>query len=90
MSCVIQIIRLEGLNPYGWPVPTGYIKSFDVEAKDGHGHVVTTEKRDEALTFPSAREALIFLWQEPKCRPIRPDGKPNRPLTAFTVEIINL
>jgi hypothetical protein len=29
----------------------------------------------------------LDLWQRPSTEvPLRPDGRPNRPLTAFTVE----
>lgn len=48
---------------------------------------------------PDAARALRFLnylaaadyWQQQSTRlPLRPDGRPNRPLTAFTVEIKRL
>lgn len=31
--------------------------------------------------------AMIFARQPPVCRPIRDDGKPNRPLTAYHLAI---
>lgn len=48
-------------------------------------HVVCTDDPEKALIFADAREAIL-TWQGVSGR-IRPDGKPDRPLTAFTVEI---
>ncbi len=44
----------------------------------------TTDQEAEAKVFPTGREALE-CWRLPVG--VRPDGKPNRPLTAWTVEI---
>jgi hypothetical protein len=68
--------------------PPCYLKTYDVEARDGRGvSVFTTDKRD-AMRFDSLRDALACWKQSPKCRPWRNDGKHNRPLTAYTVEIL--
>ena len=44
----------------------------------------TTDREDEARTFSIGIEA-IECWRT--AVGFRPDGKPNRPLTAWTVEI---
>jgi hypothetical protein len=50
-------------------------------------HLVTTPDISKATVFPGT--AAFELWRKPDPRnPVRPDGKPNRPLTAFTVEIV--
>ena len=41
--------------------------------------------RAEAKLFPSLKDALDFYHQRSARMPTRPDGKPNRPLTAFTI-----
>lgn len=41
----------------------------------------------QALRFRSAAEAMMCWRLQSKTVPLRPDGKPNRPLTALTVEI---
>lgn len=65
----------------------GYLKSYDPEAGDGRGAAVFTDLISEAMSFPSA-DAGWELWRSsPASRPLRPDGRPNRPLTAFTIEI---
>lgn len=47
-------------------------------------HLVTTPDPEKARQFASGIEALE-LWR--LAHGIRPDGRPNRPLTAFTVEV---
>jgi hypothetical protein len=42
----------------------------------------------KAKRFLSFAEAAEFWKTQSKTVPYRPDGKPNRPLTAFTVEIV--
>lgn len=68
----------------------GYVKAYDPEAYDGQGDVTFTLNPDEALTFATAEDAIV-LWQKvPSCRPLRDDGRLNRPLMAFTIEIRHL
>lgn len=69
----------------GW-----YLKSFDFEAYDGRGADEFTQSPDEALAFPDLAAALEFRHRQPECMPLRPDGLPNRPMTAcnWMTEII--
>lgn len=59
-----------------------YLKSFDFEAFDGQGQIELTPDLGEAMRFADAVEAIAFRNRSPQCRPRRPDGLPNRPLTA--------
>lgn len=74
--------------------PTGfdgwYLKGFDFEAHDGQGEVDLTPKLADAKVFEDAAEAFAFYRRSPDCRPTRPDGKPNRPLTASTWEFASI
>jgi len=93
---VIQILGLAEGAP-----PTGFDGQFlqeydpDLEGLDDEGRPTlallrTTHDIDQARVFSSAREAMA-LWKQPSKRvPLRPDGKPNRPLSAFSVEIRSL
>jgi hypothetical protein len=47
--------------------------------------LITTPNIAEAKHYPSIMEAGEEWARVDKRRPIRPDGKPNRPLTALTV-----
>lgn len=85
MGYVIRVLGLAG-EPFQSPLRY-WLASADVNARGGRGSMVTTLVRSEALTFPSQREAFEFWRQRSTRRPLRPDGRPNRPLTAFTIEI---
>ena len=64
--------------------PGGYVAAYDPEL--GMSSLVVTGDRDQALWLDSG-EALTMWRSSPSSDPIRPDGRPNRPLTAFTVAI---
>lgn len=49
----------------------------------------TSPSIEEAKTFPSVAEALEYWQQISPTVPVRPDGKPNRPLTAYTMETVH-
>lgn len=49
-------------------------------------HLRTTPDRAKALKL-SARDAFELWRKVDERNPVRSDGRPNRPLTAFTVEI---
>ena len=67
-----------------------YLKSYDPDAFDGRGDVEGTANLDDAMKFPDAGVALKLWKKTSTVRPTRPDGKPNRPLSAFTVSIENV
>jgi hypothetical protein len=84
----IKIISLT--NGERTPFDGQFVKAYDPNrvGYDPKGnpmicYLVTTRDPDEALQLTAA-EALA-LWN--KASGIRPDGKPSRPLTAFSVEI---
>jgi hypothetical protein len=85
MKTVIRIIA----NATGIPCPEAglYVKDMDVDAFDGIGHLSATSRPLQARHFDDLRQALAYYRRTSKVRPVRPDGRPNRPLTAYTVEI---
>ncbi len=67
-----------------------YLRSFDPEAHDGRGDATFTSDIRQAMVFPDA-VAAIKCWQtQPKTRPLRDDGRPNRPLTSFSASFENV
>lgn len=64
-----------------------FLKEYDPEGHDGLGHVEATPNIEEAMIFADSKAAFACYRAVPASRPIRDDGKPNRPLTAFTVTI---
>lgn len=65
------------------PIDGQYLESYDPEAYDGRGDVSFTQDIRKAMRFSNTGEAMAFAMQTSKKRPLRPDGKPNKPLTAF-------
>lgn len=62
-----------------------YLVAFDPDAYAGRGSIRTSFKLSEAKRFADFIE-LMEEWKRPSVvLPRRPDGKPNRPLTAFSI-----
>lgn len=87
----IQIIAIAG--SYDVPSISRALQHSDLwieshqDTPDGRGETKFATSREKALQFNSIGEAFEFWRQISKGVPLRPDGKPNRPLTVFTVEI---
>lgn len=64
-----------------------YVKHYDPSGGNGNGDIQTTTNRAEAKEFADKGHAFEYWRAQSTTHPWRPDGKPNRPLTAFTVEI---
>lgn len=90
---VVRIIGLVngGTSAYDGQFVVEYDPSRDgVEPGTGRGmncHLVTTPERAAAAEF-EPREAFELLRKVDPRQPTRPDGRPNRPLTAFTCELL--
>jgi hypothetical protein len=82
MEYIIQLIALA--NGARDPAEGIYVKDYDPAAWGGRGDLVTTAEKDAARRFPDSAAATQYWRQSVGTRP---DGKPNRPLTAWTVDI---
>lgn len=79
----------------GFPIPTmpcddigKYLAYYD---PDGRTPVIRwTKDVTDALVFRSVDAALDTLRLQSRQIPLRPDGQPNRPLTAYTIELTQL
>jgi hypothetical protein len=90
----MKVIKILGLAD-GSPTPFDgqYVVEFD-PARDGHDPqgrrmnclLRTSADRRDALELRMGDAVRMWLMVDPRC-PMRPDGKPNRPLSAFTTEI---
>jgi len=69
------------------PLEGEYLVAYDPEAEGGKGFVESTPDLQKARRFTFA-EAWQTLGTVPRSKPTRPDGKPNRPLTATTWQIL--
>lgn len=93
MTYVLRLVDLVGMvavrRPSGLPpdAATGWVKEYDPNAHHGGGAVEATDDPEQAKQFPSLRAAMEE-WRRVADPPYhyRPhDGRPNRPLTAFSV-----
>lgn len=84
------------LHSYADGRPVGeWLKTFDLEAGNGidpyrRGFVDTTPDPREAMRFTNQQEAMNYWRQQSRTAPLRPDGKPNRPLTIFSALVQEL
>lgn len=73
-------------NGLATPHDGEFLKDFDFEADNGRGLITMTPHEHEAKRFATMAEAFTFHRTVPKCRPLRSDLRPNRPLTATNWE----
>ena len=85
MSGLVLVFRGRG-SQVDMNAPPRYLKSYDPEFADGRGKIEWTDDRAEALVFADFGAAYETYGAVPRCHPLRDDGKPNRPLTAYSVE----
>jgi hypothetical protein len=65
-----------------------YLRDYNLEDFEGLGSFELTADITEAKRWASAAEALEAYRATPSNRLFRPDGGYNRPMTAFTVEVV--
>lgn len=86
MSAIIQIVAraVDGAVP-AYPL---YVAAVD-HSLPPVDSVLFTAARAQAKRFADKAEAMEAWRGVNQVEPTRPDGKPNRPLTAYTVEIVD-
>jgi hypothetical protein len=62
-----------------------YLEWSDPDANHGFGNERWTDDLAKAKKFKSFMAAMECWKAQSSVKPYRPDGKPNRPLTAFSV-----
>jgi hypothetical protein len=88
MTCAIRVVALaDGRRCW---MAGHYLSKFDFDAAAGRGRGWWTTRLGNALHFDDPGAAMAFWKTQSRTVPLRDDGKPNRPLTAFTVEIVPL
>jgi len=86
MSVIIKFTRIVGGNLSALR-PADYENKYVVAADDVEqpSSWVFTADVSRARAFRDLGEAHQFYMRACRNHPLRPDGKPNRPLTAFSV-----
>ncbi|HEY1878485.1 MAG TPA: hypothetical protein VGG68_00985 [Caulobacteraceae bacterium] len=64
-----------------------FLVDFDVDARGGRGTDTWSADPALAMVFVDSVEAWQCWRRQSAVQPLRDDGKPNRPLTAYTIEI---
>lgn len=87
MSVVIVCQGLVGpLSVDAQDPDTGkYLESYDPDYLDGLGAWSWTSDRAKAVRFKGIADAFDTWKRRSSIRPTRSDGRPNRPLTAYSV-----
>jgi hypothetical protein len=85
----MYVIRCRGIAGRNDPDPIvgQYLKDNDFEHDEGRGRAAFTPNLKDAMTFPDKAAAMAYYFTASKTVPRRPDGRPNRPLTAYMIEI---
>lgn len=86
---VIRIIAIADGRPFpdSPEIAERFVRSMDVEALGGRGSLQWTSMRSRAMRFENVAAATNYWMRQSKTVPLRDDGKPNRPLTAYTISI---
>jgi hypothetical protein len=84
------VLRIVGLgNGQPSEYQDKYVVDYDPTPREdplgAYVHLEVTASREEARQFPTLADAIAYFRMASKAGP-RPDGLPDRPLTAFTVE----
>lgn len=84
---VIQILDRTDLDATDTPV---YLKDADPDGRGGRGSATFTPDLAQAKRFADVG-AAIECWKAQSTKvPTRPDGKPNRPLTAYSITFVTV
>jgi hypothetical protein len=88
MTIIIELVA-DATTGELFAEPT-YLEDMDFERDSIAGAKLTRHKR-KAKQFPSAAAALEYWRTQSKTHPIRrSDGKPNRPLTGWSITFVTL
>jgi hypothetical protein len=87
MDMSIAILLVQAAHPLASDADCEglYLQTYDPDAMNGFGTFTATADLRLAMRFPDITEAMECWRQQSRVRPLRDDGKPNRPLTAFTI-----
>jgi hypothetical protein len=84
---IVGILVVEFADGTPCPHANQWLERFNHEAYGGQGYGEFTPDPAKAKRFVDSAAAMDFWRKQSRVRPKRPDGKPNRPLTALTVII---
>lgn len=92
MPYVFRVLGVASQGDLDLDGPPRYLAGYDVDYQPTpnvnlSGIADITKDLAEAMRFPT-REAAFAAWsQQSTVLPLRPDGEPNRPLTAYSMTL---
>lgn len=95
-SYVLRVYGLASDDELDLAGPPRYLAGFDVDYRPDlpaglvaglTGVADLTHYLAEAIRFPTSKAAFLAWQTRSTVMPTRPDGRPNRPLTAYTMSI---
>ena len=92
MPYVLRVLGLASQGEMDLVGPPRYLAYYDVNYRPRpevalSGIADITHDLAKALRFPTAEAALAAWRQRSTIMPTRPDGQPNRPLTAYSMTL---
>lgn len=82
MKHILILSRVDGLEIGAW------LSAYDANAEP-EPTIEVSRVRAEAMAFTGVDAAIECMQAVRQQDPVRPDGKPNRPLTAYTVMVLD-
>lgn len=67
-----------------------YLEWSDPDAKNGRGNERWTAHLAKAKRFATFKDAVACWQAQSRKRPLRDDGRPNRPMTAYSVSPVRI
>lgn len=62
-----------------------FLAEYDADVDAYRGRVVLTNDINKAMRFADFQDMMACWQRVSKTVPLRPDGRPNRPLSAFSI-----
>lgn len=88
MSHVIQILC--GADGRRTPHDGQFLVAYDPDTPFGELDLTTSFDIAQARRFVDMVELHRLYSAISRAQPVRPDGKPNRPITGLTLEVVNV
>ena len=65
-----------------------FVVEYDPNANNGAGLIVSTSSVDDSKRYKTLQLAVDHYRSVSTVQPLRADGKPNRPLTMYSAEVL--
>lgn len=89
-------VVMKSMGLAGWPSDGSegqYLRAYNPNGgppqHPGRGLIEWTADINEAIWFPDLAAGMAEWKRQSTNVPLRPDGRPNRPLTAYTVTFVS-